>query len=91
MSTLTRKGYARIYTETADDVDKVKNIINKLDAFEYEYLPQQLIAPFSTYPNLTYTHKFDGIDMNKLSAECWKQGIKILVIDNGYNEFLADP
>jgi hypothetical protein len=88
MATLTRKGYARIYTETPEDVEKVKAIIKEIDEFEYDYLPDGLIAPFSEYPSLCYTSKFDGLDMNTLTAVCWKHGIKIFVCDNGHNDYM---
>lgn len=90
MSTLTRKGYARIYVEKPEDVEKVKAIIKELDEFEYEYLPEKLVAPFAEYPALEYTHKFDALDMNALTAVCWKRGIKIFACDNGHNEWMAD-
>lgn len=86
MSTLTRKGYARIYVAKPEDVAKVANIVKELDEFEYEYLPEKLIAPFSEYPELAYTHKFDGLCMNRLTAICWKRGVQIWVCDNGHAE-----
>jgi integrase len=90
MNTLTRKGYARIYVSKSEDVERVKQIIKELDEFEYEYLPEDLIAPFTEYPRLAYTHKFDGLCMNRLTAVCWKRGIGIWVCDNGNDEFMAD-
>ncbi len=90
MTTLTRKGYARIYTLHEVDVGKVRDIIEEMDEFEYVYLPDHLIAPFSKYPVLSYTHKFDGLDMNALTAICWSRGIPIWVCDNGFEEFMVD-
>lgn len=74
-----------------DDIDKVKKIIKELDEFEYDYLPEDLIATFDEYPKLAYTHKFDALYMNVFSATCWKRGIHILIIDNGSNEYLENP
>ena len=88
-NTLRRKGYARIYVENPDDVEKVKAIIKELDEFEYGYLPEKLVAPFSEYPALEYTHKFDSLCMNKLTAICWHRGIKIWACDNGNNEWMT--
>lgn len=88
MNTLTRKGYARIYVEKPEDVARVKNIIKELDAFEFEYLPEKLVAPFAEYPALAYTHKFDGLCMNRLTAICWQRGIHIWTCDNGINEWM---
>jgi predicted peroxiredoxin len=90
MATLSKKGYARIYVGNADDIDRVKQIIKEIDSSEFGYLPDKLIAPFSEYPKLCYTHKFDAIDMNTLTAECWKRGVKIWVCDNGYRESIDD-
>lgn len=88
MNNLTRKGYARIYVANPADIEKIDALIKELDEFEHEYLPEKLIAPFSEYPKLCYTHKFDGLCMNRLSAECWKRGIYIWVCDNGHSEFM---
>ena len=74
MKTLTRKGYGRIYVDDPDHIYRVKEIIKELDAFEREYLPKDLIAPWSEYPHLSYTHKFDGLCMNLLTAHCWREG-----------------
>jgi len=85
-STLTHKGYGRIYCESKEKIADVEAIIRELDEFEFGYLPKGMIAPFEEYPNVIYTHKFSDLDMNKLTAECWKRGIKIWVFDAGYKE-----
>jgi len=90
MNALTRKGWARIYVDKPEDVERVKSIIRELDEFEWEYLPEDLVAPFQTYPELVYTHKFDGLCMNRLAAVCWKRGIHLWFCDNGTNDFMAD-
>ncbi len=90
MSTLTRKGYGRIYVLKAADVESVRHIIKELDEFEFDYLPDRLVATFSEYPALCYTHKFDGLDMNLLTAVCWKRDIPIWVCDNGTQEHMTD-
>ena len=64
-----------------DDIDKVMEIIKEMDEFEYEYLPEGLIKPFSEYPSVTYTHKFSDLDMDDLTAKCWERGIFIWVFD----------
>lgn len=58
----TRKGYGRIYVENECDVSKVRGIIKELDEFEYSYLPNKYVVPFSEYPNLSYTYKFDDME-----------------------------
>lgn len=90
MKTFTRKGYGRIYVEDAELIDSVKEIIKGLDEFEFEYLPHEFITSFTNYPALVYTHKFDGLDINLLTATCWKKGIKIWACDNGHEEFMSE-
>ena len=87
---LTHKGYARIYCENKIYIPQVKAIIKGIDEFEYTYLPDDLIAPFSEYPELVYTHKFSDIDMNALTAICWSRGIRIWVLDNSHREFIEN-
>lgn len=87
MNTLTHKGYGRIYCEDEDDIEEVRDIIKSLDEFEYSYLPTNLIAPFTEYPKVVYTHKFSDLDMDRLTAECWKQGLRVWVFDAGYTEY----
>lgn len=87
---LTRKGWARIYVDKPENVEIVKRIIEREDAFEYEYLPSDLVAPFSEYPRLAYTHKFCDLDMNKITAICWRFGIYIWACDNGDEEYMKD-
>ena len=45
-----RKGYGRIFVEKESDILVVKEIIRKMDEFEYDYLPEGLIAVFN--PNI---------------------------------------
>ena len=87
---LARKGYARIYVDAAHNLKAVEAIIKELDEFEHTYLPDDLIAPFTEYPKLVYTGKFDGLCMNKLTAVCWSRGIYIWVCDNGTNDFMVN-
>lgn len=88
MRNFTRKGYGRIYVANAEDCLRVEGIMESMDEFEYQYLPQGFIAPFSAYPELVYTGKFDGLDLNKFTAECFRQGIYIWCCDNGTQEYL---
>lgn len=90
MSNLTRKGYARIYVAKPENVTAVEQIIKELDEFEHSYMPKGLVTCFSAYPGLVYTHKFDGLDMDKLTATCWKRGIFIFVLDNGFQEYVDE-
>lgn len=84
----TRKGYGRIYVRNESDIQKVKDIINKIDSYECEYLPDDLITTIDNYPILSYIHKFCDLDMNKVIYECWKQNVEIWCLDNGTQEYL---
>ena len=87
MGTLTHKGYGRIYCEKANDVEKVSDVIKEMDEFEHTYLPEKMITIFDDYPRVVYTGKFSDLDMDRLTATCWKRGIKIWVFDSGHNEW----
>jgi len=91
MNTFTRKGYGRIYVYNPDDVQKVSDIIKEVDSFEWDYLPNGFIAPFSEYPSLAYTHKFCDLDIDSLTALCWSRGVIIWCFDNGHDEFVIRP
>ena len=90
MSTLTHKGYGRIYCESAEDIPKVETIIKEMDEFEFGYLPPKMVAVFTDYPKVVYTHKFSDMNMDALTATCWKRGIKIWVFDSGHEEYPVD-
>lgn len=84
---MVRKGYGRIYVHDEKNIKEVKKIIKELDEFEYDYLPDGFIAPFSSYPEVVYTHKFCDLDMDKLTAVCWGRGIFIWVFNSHHEEF----
>ena len=83
MNRLQRKRYAAIYVKDAADIEKVKEIIKEMDDYEFDYLPSDLIMPFSEYPRVAYTHKFYDLDMDALTAICWSRGIMIWVFNAG--------
>lgn len=97
-NTFERKGYGRIFVEKEEDIPKVREIIRKMDEYEYEhYLPSDLITVFNPdvheyvhdkskkfiHVNLTYTHKFDSLDLNELTMRCWMAGIKMFCWTDG--------
>lgn len=100
--TFPRKAYGKLFVEKEEDIAKVKEIIRKMDEFEYSYLPKDLIAVFS--PNIrrfnnhlnepkdhfwidyAYTHKFDSLDLNELQFRCWAAGIKVFCCMTGSNK-----
>jgi DNA polymerase elongation subunit (family B) len=77
MKTFPRKGLGRIYVTKEEDIEKVNEIIKEMDEFEWEYLPDRFIAVFDEHLPAIYTHKFDSIDIDKLTARCWGRGIPI--------------
>jgi hypothetical protein len=84
---LTHKGYGRIYVDLPEHIEMVKAIIQEMDEFEFGYLPKDLIAIYTEYPKVVYTHKFSDLNMNTLTAKCWNRKIHIWVFDAGRNEF----
>lgn len=86
-NTLTHKGYGRIYVDSEENIEKVKEIIKRLDEFEYDYLPKNMIAVYTDFPNVVYIHKFSDLDMDGLTATCWGEGVKVWVFDAGHEEF----
>lgn len=87
MRTFTRKGFGRIYCEAERQVEIIAATIKLMDAFEYDYLPEKLIAPFSEYPNVVYLGKFDALDVDALTAICWQNGIHMWAFDAGHEQF----
>lgn len=100
-NTFPRKGYGRIFVEKEEDIDKVKDIIRRMDEFEYDYLPSKLITVFNpnikTFPkenpkdhfwlDMGYTHKFDSLNLNELQFRCWAECIKIFCCIGGSQEY----
>jgi hypothetical protein len=73
-----QKGFGRIFVRRQEDIDSVVNAIRAIDAFEADYLRNDLIAVLSPTgtPKLLYTHKFE-IDIDALTLYCWQRGICI--------------
>ena len=91
-NTFPRKQYGKIFVEKAEDIDRAHKIIKKMDEFEYSYLPKDFISVFEPIKNtssdgkqyfrvrLTYTHKFDSLDLNEFQFRCWESGIKVFCL-----------
>lgn len=88
MRTFTLKGYGRIYVQEEEDIKKVKDEIREMDLYEFGYLPEELITIIDEYPTMKYTHKFDALDLDKLTYNLIKKGIFIFCVDSGNDEFL---
>lgn len=72
---LKRKGYARIYTDTEENVEKIKEIIKMIDAEEYDYMPKNLVGVWDGEVRFVYNGKFYEIDMDDVMQKCWNAGI----------------
>lgn len=93
MRTFNRKGYGRIYVESEDQIQAVREAIRQMDEFEFSYLPSNLVTTFSEYPEVVYTHKFDSLDLDHLAAKLWMQGVKTLIVEgiSQFDGFLPNP
>ena len=103
MFNFPRKEYGRIFVEKESDIEAVKEIIRKMDDFEYKYLPDDFIAVFTPekykrnaengkrywFVRLVYTHKFDSLDLNEFQARCWIAGIKVFCVMDGQDGFIV--
>lgn len=86
-NTFVRKSFGRIFVEKAEDIDRVKSIIQRMDDFEAQYIPDGLIAVFDPVRmadnnkivvDLVQVGKFDNLNLNELQMRCWMEGIHIL-------------
>ena len=89
MRTFSYKGYGRIFVDKKENIETVKNEIKQMSEFEFDYLPENFIAPLSEYPKLSYTHKFDALNLDELTLRMIEKGIGILCIDNGSTEYMT--
>lgn len=74
--TFDYKGYGRIFVEKEEDIQRVKDKIKEIDDFEYGYLPNDLICIWQgNLEDLTYTYKFDELDIDYLCERLQEEGI----------------
>ena len=90
MRTLTHKGYSRLYVEYAPHIKDVLCILQELDPFEFDYMPDAWVTHCQDYPHVVYTGKFSDLDMNLLTIACWRQGMPVWVFDAGHIEWPSD-
>ena len=76
------KRYGRIYVEKESDILVLKGIIIGMDAFEFDYLPNKLIAPFTNSNRCynEYVGKFDDLNMGQVLYRAWLLGVKCFCI-----------
>ena len=84
MSTLIHKGHSRLYVKDATQISDIKSHIKCKDEFEYEYIPEGWITIWTDFPATVYTGKFSDLDMDRLVADLWAEGIQCWVHDAGY-------
>lgn len=63
-----------------EDVEVVKKMIEKVDDFEFEYMPDNVVAVFGEDDELVYLGKFE-IDINALARACMEVGVWIWYVD----------
>ena len=84
----SRKGYGRFFVEKEEDIEKIKQIIQELDEYEFEYLPENLITVFDpeNYESV-YTHKFCDLDMGRVLKVAWERGIHCFAVFGKINQY----
>lgn len=85
MDKFEEKQFGRIYTDTTENIKKIKDIIKQMDQFEYEYLPKDLITVYKGYFSCEYVGKFDDLNLDELINNCKKKNIPCGYI-KGYEE-----
>ena len=91
LNRLTKFGFGRIFVKSYEDAATVVAIIENLDEKGARHLTEGLVTVFDEYPRLEYTGDLSGLDLNRLYAECWVRGIRVMVIDNGKDPCLRNP
>lgn len=94
MENFISKSKARIYTNTQENVEKIKSYIKQLDEFEYGYMPDDLVAVYNGNFDLVYNGKFEDIDIPQLQNMCFQKDIPCGIIFgycdyDGYNIWYA--
>ncbi len=87
------KTYGRVFVAEQEHIAVVHEAIKEVDAFEFEYMPEDLVAVYKPGgPNLlVYLHKFE-IDKTALAIECMNHGVWIWCIDGGFEgSYLEQP
>lgn len=76
MKELSYKGWSRAYVQTAEDAEKAKQILLKLDDFEYGYMPDDFFCVHGSPVGLVWNGKFDP-DIDEWTKACDAAGIDI--------------
>lgn len=85
--TFQYKGYGRIYVTTADHIELVHLILKEIDEYEYNYLTDGLVTTFDMYPHVVYTGKYNVVDLDQVTANCFAHGIPVWCYNAGHQEY----
>ncbi len=88
MNPFIKKGYGRVFVTDESHIEKVKEAMKEVDAYEFiGYFPQDLVTLFAgNGQDLIYTHKFE-MDIDKLTELCWTRGIWIWCVSQHNDPF----
>ena len=75
-----RKGSGRIFTDSEENIAKIREMIREIDEYEYDYLPDDLVAIHPGYDQAVYNGKFYNFDLDKLAERCLHEGIPCRVV-----------
>jgi len=76
MTSLPYKGRAIIVTDSDENVQRIKDIIKEMSAFEWNYFPDDLVSTSSF--NFAYVGKFE-LDVVTFGKLCKDQGIPVTI------------
>lgn len=93
MKKFHEKQYGRIFTDKEQSIKRIKSVIKKMDGFEYDYLPDNLITVFNGAFDCVYNSKFYALDLDALVENYMENGIVCgyVVARVKYNEYNGDP
>lgn len=89
------KSYGCIFTDSQENVQKIRSLIAEINDFEAGYMPDDIVRVFSPRFNgdktsvsigLAYTGKFYEIDLNQLMLVCWAKGVPMWYMQGNYSD-----
>lgn len=79
------KGKSRCIVFKEQHIEKVKNIIQNYNDFEYDYMPDNWVT-CDNNGDLVYNGKFD-IDLSKFIRICTSENIDVMIVSNSNDEY----
>lgn len=91
MKTFNNGAEGRIYTDTQENVERIKQIIKNIDEFEYPYLPDDFVAVWRDGADIDLipNWKFYGLDLQKIEKECTFKNIPCGCFIGKYEQWLG--